>query len=76
MTIVRLLVADLELAEHVLACLESMGLEFVGDLICQTEDELLENQNLDGTALNEIKEALAQRGLTLSMKLESWPPAS
>jgi DNA-directed RNA polymerase subunit alpha len=25
--------------------------------------------------LNEIKEVLASRGLTLGMKLEGWPPA-
>jgi DNA-directed RNA polymerase subunit alpha len=27
-------------------------------------------------SLNEIKEVLASRGLTLGMKLESWPPSN
>ena len=31
--------------------------------------------NAQHSTLNEIKEVLASRGLTLGMKLESWPPA-
>ena len=31
--------------------------------------------NLGRKSLNEIKEVLASRGLTLGMKLENWPPA-
>jgi len=37
--------------------------------------ELLKTPNLGRKSLNEIKEVLASRGLTLGMKLESWPPA-
>ena len=34
------------------------------------------NEGLDaGLTVNEIKEVLASRGLTLGMKLENWPPA-
>jgi len=36
---------------------------------------LLKTPNLGRKSLNEIKEVLASRGLTLCMKLESWPPA-
>ena len=39
------------------------------------ENELLKAPNLGRKSLNEIKEVLASRGLTLGMKLESWPPA-
>ena len=47
----------------------------IGDLIQRTENELLKTPNLGRKSLNEIKEVLAARGLTLGMKLESWPPA-
>ena len=36
---------------------------------------MLRNPNLGRKSLNEIKEVLASRGLTLGMKLENWPPA-
>ena len=36
---------------------------------------LLKTPNLGRKSLNEIKEVLAARGLTLGMKLENWPPA-
>jgi DNA-directed RNA polymerase subunit alpha len=39
------------------------------------ETELLKTPNLGRKSLNEIKEVLASRGLTLGMKLENWPPA-
>src|SRR5919197_110555 len=41
----------------------------------RTETELLKTPNLGRKSLNEIKEVLASRGLTLGMKLENWPPA-
>ena len=47
----------------------------VYDLIQRTETELLKTPNLGRKSLNEIKEVLASRGLTLGMKLENWPPA-
>jgi len=45
-------------------------------LIQRTENELLKTPNLGRKSLNEIKDVLAARGLSLGMKLESWPPAS
>jgi DNA-directed RNA polymerase alpha subunit len=38
-------------------------------LIQRTENELLKTPNLGRKSLNEIKEVLAARGLTLGMKL-------
>jgi DNA-directed RNA polymerase subunit alpha len=35
---------------------------------------LLKTPNLGRKSLNEIKEVLASRGLSLGMKLENWPP--
>ena len=36
---------------------------------------MLRTPNFGRKSLNEIKEVLASRGLTLGMKLENWPPA-
>ena len=36
---------------------------------------VLKTPNLGKKSLTEIKEVLAQRGLSLGMKLENWPPA-
>src|SRR2546430_17228441 len=48
---------------------------YIGDLIQRTENELLKTPNLGRKSLNEIKEVLASKGLTLGMKLENWPVA-
>ena len=49
---------------------------YIGDLIQRTEAELLRTPNLGRKSLNEIKEVLASRDLSLGMKLENWPPAN
>ena len=56
-------------------CLKAENIYYIGDLIQRTENELLKTPNLGRKSLNEIKEVLASRGLTLGMRLESWPPA-
>ena len=56
-------------------CLKAEDIYYIGDLIQRTENELLKTPNLGRKSLNEIKEVLASRGLTLGMKLENWPPA-
>ena len=56
-------------------CLKAENIYYIGDLIQRTENELLKTPNLGRKSLNEIKEVLAARGLTLGMKLENWPPA-
>src|SRR5229473_1209056 len=55
-------------------CLKAENIYYIGDLIQRTETELLKTPNLGRKSLNEIKEVLASRGLTLGMKLENWPP--
>ena len=68
-------VDDLELTVRSANCLKAENIYYIGDLIQRTENELLKTPNLGRKSLNEIKEVLAARGLTLGMKLESWPPA-
>jgi len=67
-------VDDLELTVRSANCLKAENIYYIGDLIQRTENELLKTPNLGRKSLNEIKEVLASRGLTLGMKLESWPP--
>ncbi|MGH8710081.1 MAG: DNA-directed RNA polymerase subunit alpha [Burkholderiales bacterium] len=68
-------VDDLELTVRSANCLKAENIYYIGDLIQRTETELLKTPNLGRKSLNEIKEVLAVRGLTLGMKLENWPPA-
>ena len=68
-------VDELELTVRSANCLKAEDIFYIGDLIQRTENELLKTPNLGRKSLNEIKEVLASRGLTLGMKLESWPPA-
>jgi DNA-directed RNA polymerase subunit alpha len=68
-------VDELELTVRSANCLKAENIFYIGDLIQRTENELLKTPNLGRKSLNEIKEVLASRGLTLGMKLEGWPPA-
>jgi DNA-directed RNA polymerase subunit alpha len=68
-------VDDLELTVRSANCLKAENIYYIGDLIQRTETELLKTPNLGRKSLNEIKEVLASRGLTLGMKLDNWPPA-
>src|SRR5256884_2645590 len=68
-------VDDLELTVRSANCLKAENIYYIGDLIQRTETELLKTPNLGRKSLNEIKEVLASRGLSLGMKLENWPPA-
>ncbi|NDU86525.1 MAG: DNA-directed RNA polymerase subunit alpha [Ferrovum sp.] len=68
-------VDDLELTVRSANCLKAENIYYIGDLIQRTETELLKTPNLGRKSLNEIKEVLASKSLTLGMKLENWPPA-
>ena len=68
-------VDELELTVRSANCLKAENIYYIGDLIQRTENELLKTPNLGRKSLNEIKEVLASKGLTLGMKLENWPVA-
>jgi DNA-directed RNA polymerase subunit alpha len=69
-------VDDLELTVRSANCLKAENIFYIGDLIQRSEFELLKTPNLGKKSLTEIKDVLAQHGLSLGMKLECWPPAS
>ena len=58
-------VDDLELTVRSANCLKAENIYYIGDLIQRTETELLKTPNLGRKSLNEIKEVLASRGLSL-----------
>lgn len=66
-------VDDLELTPRSSNCLKAQSIHYIGDLIQYTETDLLRTPNLGRKSLNEIKQVLAEHGLSLGMKLENWP---
>ena len=67
-------VDDLELTVRSANCLKAENIHYIGDLIRRTEVELLKTPNLGKKSLTEIKDVLANWGLSLGMRLENWPP--
>ena len=67
-------VEDLELTVRSANCLKAESIIYIGDLVQRTEVELLKTPNLGKKSLNEIKDVLAQRNLSLVMRVANWPP--
>ena len=51
-------------------CLKNANIATIGELIQKTEAEMLKTKNFGRKSLNEIKEILAQMGLSLGMKID------
>lgn len=66
-------VDELELSVRSANCLKNADIRLIGDLVQRSEAEMLKTQNFGRKSLNEIKDILAEMGLTLGMKLESFP---
>ena len=62
-------VDDLELSVRAKRCLERLGLRTLGDVASRSEAELMAAKNFGVTSLMEIKQQLANFGLSLR-KLE------
>jgi DNA-directed RNA polymerase subunit alpha len=58
-------VSELNLSVRARKCMNRLGINTLGDLIQRTADELLESKNFGMTSLSEVREKLAQYGLTL-----------
>ena len=67
-------VEDLELTVRSANCLKAESIIYIGDLVQRTEVELLKTPNLGKKSLNEITDVLAQRNLSLGMRVANWPP--
>lgn len=66
---------DLELTVRAANCLKAENIYYIGDLVQRTENDLLKTPNLGKKSLLEIKNILAQKGLSLGMVVKGWPPA-
>ena len=63
--ILNIPVAQFELSVRSRNCLQKMGIETIGDLTRVSEQELLNSKNFGETSLVEIKEVLANKGLSI-----------
>lgn len=66
-------VNELELSVRAANCLKNANIKTIADLVQKTEMEMLKTKNFGKKSLNEIKEILAEMGLSLGTKLESLP---
>jgi DNA-directed RNA polymerase subunit alpha len=66
-------VEELELSVRSANCLKNAGIKLIGELVSKSESEMLKTQNFGRKSLNEIKDILAEMGLTLGMKLDGFP---
>jgi len=67
-------VDELELSVRSANCLKNDNIVYIGDLVQKSESEMLRTPNFGRKSLNEIKEVLAQMGLSLGMQIPNWPP--
>ena len=63
-------VEELELSVRSYNCLKNANIATIGELIQKTEAEMLKTKNFGRKSLNEIKEILAQMGLSLGMRID------
>ncbi|MCK9229964.1 MAG: DNA-directed RNA polymerase subunit alpha [Syntrophales bacterium] len=68
-------VDELELSVRSANCLRNTGIQYIGELVQRTEAEMLKTKNFGRKSLNEIKEILAEMGLSLGMKIDFPPPS-
>ncbi|OGQ92567.1 MAG: DNA-directed RNA polymerase subunit alpha [Deltaproteobacteria bacterium RIFOXYA12_FULL_61_11] len=67
-------VDTLELSVRSANCLQNANITYIGELVQKSEAEMLKTKNFGRKSLNEIKELLAEMGLSLGMKAEWTPP--
>ena len=62
---------ELELSVRSYNCLKNADIKTIADLVQRSEAEMLKTKTFGRKSLNEIKELLAEMGLTLGMKIDS-----
>jgi DNA-directed RNA polymerase subunit alpha len=66
-------VEELELSVRSANCLKNANIHLIGDLVQRSEAEMLKTQNFGRKSLNEIKDILADMGLSLGMIIDNFP---
>lgn len=64
---------ELELSVRSSNCLENANIKYIGELVQKSEAEMLRTKNFGRKSLNEIKEILAEMGLSLGMRIDGFP---
>jgi len=64
-------VDELELSVRSYNCLKNANIKTIYDLVTKTEPEMLKTKNFGRKSLNEIKDILAEMGLSLGMNVEA-----
>jgi DNA-directed RNA polymerase subunit alpha len=68
-------VEELELSVRSYNCLKNANIRTIRELVQRTEPEMLKTKNFGRKSLNEIKEILANMGLSLGMKIDQGAQA-
>ena len=68
-------VDSLELSVRAANCLENANIKYIGELVTKSEAEMLKTKNFGRKSLNEIKDILAEMGLSLGMKIDGFDPS-
>src|SRR5215475_16301 len=64
---------ELELSVRSANCLQNANIQLIGELVQRSEQDMLKTKNFGRKSLKEIKEILANMGLSLGMKIDNWP---
>ncbi len=67
-------VDELELSVRANNCLKNDKINWLGELVQKTENDMLKTPNFGRKSLNEIKAQLESMGLGLGMDVPGWPP--
>jgi DNA-directed RNA polymerase subunit alpha len=67
-------VDELELSVRSANCLKNADIHKIWQLVSKSEAEMLKTKNFGRKSLNEIKDVLAEMGLSLGMKLDGFTP--
>ncbi|MDR1360762.1 MAG: DNA-directed RNA polymerase subunit alpha [Rickettsiales bacterium] len=67
-------VDELELSVRANNCLKNDRINWLGELVQKTENDMLKTPNFGRKSLNEIKAQLEAMGLGLGMEVPGWPP--
>jgi DNA-directed RNA polymerase subunit alpha len=63
-------IEELELSVRSYNCLKNASIQTIGELVTRTEAEMLKTKNFGRKSLNEIKEILADMGLSFGMSMD------
>ena len=65
---------ELELSVRSYNCLKNADIKTIGDLVTKSEPDMLKTKNFGRKSLNEIKDILAEMGLSLGMDPKKFKP--